>query len=618
MRAVSAFVLGFLMFTLIPATSSEDKIETIQEYNAQLPVWGTAWRPSDGAFGLYYPGFYTGFVMRSQYPERIHVRTSRGNQTRVTVILDENTLGDYLFDLVKRYKEIKKFSADGGMLKIVSEKVAMPQSRYFQQIIESPVYGILDFVARAEAGQETKESIYVKSLQVLEALNPGRIFHLQFDLSAEFLKWKPMVAKILADRPATEVLTQDSKETIIAINTLFFGRLNWTARPSEEQIALLVNAATLATDGSSDEQYLNAALALFNSVRGSKYDMKVVNANGQFEDALLCPSATQCSLAYSEFTGVYATGSADKSTMSDGRGNTINAYTTPGLWQFMSYKTQGRDFDNIRQEEYYGFAPKMDFEGIGNGFHNAAVSMGSPGKSLGETLNIRPNHTRWGPVKRGGVSHGCLRFSIGSVWELRHILPQQNEIATQVLFFGGDSVAFDLFDINGDGKLEVMGVEYMIKYGVKGQSGLDRREGANLEISLDRKLDFYEPLYGSKGVFSVEGNKFVFHDPAISFPSHLDQKKNKKGNRAQKTAKTIFTMEGNFELYEQAYEQDKLQFYVPSKRAGLTEMSNEPISKRLVRLMGRIRGCAPDANKEACGQAAYEKEAKSVFAEATK
>lgn len=602
MRSLGVLALSALVFLNMQATSTEDRIQTIEEYNAQLPVWGTAWRPGNDAFGMYYPGFYTGFVMRQQTPQRIHVRTSRGNQTRVTVILDEQTLGDYLFDLVKRYNEIKKFSAKGGTLKIVSEKTAMPQAEYFFEVMESPVYGILEFVARAEAGQETKEAIYKKSLDVLKALNPGRIFEQKFDLAGEFTKWKATLAKVAGGKPNSEVFTADSKATVIALNTLLFGRINYVSKPSAEVIANLVQAADLAASG-QEQAFLDSSLALFNQITGSKYSIKVLNDAGQFVSALDLNAGT---LSYPEFTAIYATGSADAFTK-DQFGNTIQDFATPGLWQFMSYKTSGRDFDNIREETFYGFAPKMDFEGIGNGFHNPAVSFGSPGKSVREVLNIRDGHTRWGAVKRGGVSHGCLRLPIGSVWELRHILPVQNEVATQVNFFGNASKDFDVFDINGDGQFEVMGVQYMVKYSVKGTSGLERREGGELSMTVDRKLEFYEPLYGKKNVFYVNGEQFVFTNPSISFPSHLDFKK--------KSVKTSWVMEGDYNLYEQAYERDKLQFFVPSSRAELDGFSNLPLSKRIVRLMGRIRGCAPDADKAQCGQAAYEKEAKGIWAE---
>jgi hypothetical protein len=74
---------------------------TMDTYNNSLPFWGTSWKPGRrNAVDLYYPSFDTGFAPSQEMPERTHIQTSRGNQTRVTVILDDQPLTDCLFDLV--------------------------------------------------------------------------------------------------------------------------------------------------------------------------------------------------------------------------------------------------------------------------------------------------------------------------------------------------------------------------------------------------------------------------------------------------------------------------------------------------------------------------------------
>lgn len=75
---------------------------SIQDYNNQLPVWGVSWQGGNR------PSFYTGFAVRQQAPERIMIKTARGNQTRVTVILDSQALTDYTYDLAKRYEFYKR------------------------------------------------------------------------------------------------------------------------------------------------------------------------------------------------------------------------------------------------------------------------------------------------------------------------------------------------------------------------------------------------------------------------------------------------------------------------------------------------------------------------------
>jgi hypothetical protein len=613
MKLTSILCLSALLCLTTSSLFAVDSIRTIEEYDSALPYWGVTWNPGDNTVPgtRYYPGFYTGFAPRMQYPNRIHIRTARGNQTRITVTLDNESLNNYLFDLAKRYEVYKKFTtAPEGRKPLVKTNLAkndrfIPHVEMFYQIMESPVYGILEFVESAKAGRESKESIYAKSLEVMSLLNYGRVFNLNLDLNQEFTKWKSTVAKLLDGKPATEVLTVKSSATVIALDTLLFGRINVYEEPSADLLAQLQEAATLAVTNANEDAFMASALKLFKMATGSKYDFQVLNASGNFEDAIQCADLSSCRLNYTEFTTINPTGSAEDWT-SDEFGNRITFFYTPGLWQFLAYS--GKDFDNIRKEPYYAWVPKMDFEGIGNGFHNPAVTFWSRSKSANEVLNLPSDQQAFNSVKRGGVSHGCLRMPPGHVWELRHILPVQNSVATKVKFYGNNSTDFDIYDIDGNGTLEVMGVEYLISYSV---SEANRRDGGTLEISADQKLKFYENLYGRKNVFTYENGEYTFQNPWTSMVSYLDA-----GNKGKGGTKTRYKLEGNFPLYEQKYTRDKLQFYRPIVTEGLIESSQSYLSKRIVRLMGRIRGCAPDADKEVCGEAAFDSEAAKIWNEA--
>jgi hypothetical protein len=322
-------------------------------------------------------------------------------------------------------------------------------------------------------------------------------------------------------------------------------------------------------------------------VTGSKYNFSVLNSNNQFQAAIQC-SPTSCNLTYPEFTTVYPTGSLEDTTTDD-FGNQINAYATPGLWNFLS-RAGKHDVDHIRDEPYYGFVPKMDFEGIGNGFHNPAVRFWGPSSDIRKGIGMPANHSTLWTVKRGPVSHGCLRLPTGHVWELRQIMPVENSKMEQVFFFGNRSADFDLYDVDGNGTLEIMGVEYLISYGLQGADGVLRREGAGL--NLNSKTDFYSNLYGANQVFQVSGSVFMFNNPKVSFPSHLDYQRKNVQSRA--------TIPGSFPLYEQAFEREKVQFY------GLKDLLAK---KDLVRLMGRVRGCAPTSDKNSCGENTFDSEA---------
>jgi hypothetical protein len=566
-------------------------ISTLEEYNQQLPYWGVSWEEGAQSVNGYYPSFYTGFVMRSESPQRIHIRTARGNSTRVSVILDDQTINDYLFDLVKRDEFYKK-ATSGNQAKLnlrPSGSDFLPQQSFFSQIIQSSQYGIQSFVQSAKSGSVNTETIYAKSLQVLRQLNPGRVFMLNLDLKVEFARWNQSMRSQVTGNLDQQL--KDSKFVISAINQLVFGRINYTGKPTSEIINKLKNAIELGLNNASDDKFIPAALDLFKAVTENKYSFSVLNSSGNFQAALQC-SPNSCVLSYPEFTTIYPTGSVQESTTDD-FGNTINSYATPGLWNFIA-RPGKHDVDNIRDEPYYGFIPKMDFEGIGNGFHNPAVRFWEPSAAVRNGLGISAKHSTLWTVKRGPVSHGCLRLPSGHVWELRHIMPVESSKMEQVFFFGNRSADFDLYDIDGNGTLEVMGVEYLISYDLQGAGDLLRREGTGL--NLNGKTSFYSSLYGANQVFQMNGNVFMFENPKVSFPSYLDYK--------SKNVQTRVSFPGSFPLYEQSFEREKVQFY------GMPDVSN---NKNLIRLMGRVRGCAPSSDKNNCGENAFDNEAKQWF-----
>lgn len=572
MKPKFSLAIGALVCSLIGVqTVNAQSVSTIEEYNKQLPYWGVSWKPGTGATNGYYPSFYTGFAMRQQSPEKIHIRLSRGNNTRMSVILDEATINDYLFDLVKRADVTKKLASTGVININPSGGAMIPQSTYFNNIVDSPAYGIRAFVNEAKSGKQSAEQIYAKSLEVLTKLNPGRIFMLKIDLNAEFKKFKAVLN-------AANVSSEQGALT--ALDQILWGRINLTSKPSAEVLAKLSNVAQLAGQG-DDAKFNAAALDLFKAVTGSKYQIKVLE-NGRFVDAIQCANG-QCTLSYPEFTAIYPTGTA-MASMTDQFGNKINRYATPGLWPFIE-RSGGRGVDNIRDEPYYGWIPKMDYQEEGNGFHNPAVRMGLTSSQKNQ-LGIPASHSTLWAVKRGDVSHGCSRMPVGHVWEMRQILPVEDSKMVQVYYFGNDSRDFDAYDVDGDGKLEVMGVEYTISYGLQANTGLSSREGTGLELSEDRKLEFYTKLYGRNNVFSVGNNQQIFFkNPGVSIQSYLDLKK--------VGVKSRLVIQGDVPLYEQTYEKDKVQFY-----------SSGGVNKKLHRVMGRIKGCAPTSDKVKCGEAA--------------
>jgi hypothetical protein len=607
---LSSLVLVFTVaFSLI---GQGDNNLSIQEYNHALPLWGTTWAPGNGTSNGYYPSFYTGFAMRSEFPNRIHVRLARGNQTRVTVVLDEQTISDYLFDLVKRYEFYKKITTAAPGAKYASYSLAteqngkaLPQLDYFNKIIESANYGILSTVNQANSQGLSSEALYLKSLSVLSELNSGRIFMINLNLTAEFMKWKQQIKTALAAQGDVSALFKSKPQQVVtAINSLAWGRVNYAERPSSLVLQKLMNTAQWAAADGNDENFLMAALDLFKTVTGSKYNFRVVNKSGQWQSALQCANLHQCFLSYPEFTAIYPTGTVMETTK-DQFGNVINSFTTPGLWRFVSHPGK-YDVDNIRDEPYYQFAPKMDYEAVGNGFHNPSVRFNPVSKAVKTAMGIPTSHNTLEAPKRGGVSHGCSRLALGHIWEMRQIFPVENQKMTQINFFGSAPQDFDVYDVYGDGKLEVMGVEYLISYDLQGTDGLAQREGSDLRISDGKKLEFYNNLYGAHDVFTVGSDgKLIFNNPSTSMPSYLDDHK--------RAVSTRMTIPGALPLYEQIYEKDKVQFYVPTIHSNFIADSTSPEYKQIARLVGRVRGCAPTSDKNQCGEAAFDHEAQQVL-----
>jgi len=581
--------MRFLLSLILPisfAISTHAAVTKVEEVNLQLPFWGTSWAVGAGAVSGYYPSFYTGFAPRAENPERFHVRLARGNQTRVSLILDDQAVTNYLFDLAKRHDFYRQAFAQKVIQ--IPEGVSLPQWAMFNQIIESPVYGILPFIEQAKRGQVTREEAYAKALSLIQHLNPGRLFSLKLNLTHGFLKWRDQVrsGNLSAATPA---------QAIVAIQSLLWGRINYVAAPSAEVMKQLQDTMAVAREG-EDAAFLSQAFQLFKIVTGKKYEFSVLSEQKTWQPALQCTDVRACYLIYPEFTAIYPTGFVRASTM-DRFGNSIGLIRTPGLWPFVAHGG-GRDVDNIRDDPYYGWAPKMDYQDIHNGFHNPAVRFSSSDltPSVKSTLGLSANHTSLWAVKRGAVSHGCSRLPLGHVWEFRHLLPVTNEKMVQVYYFGNMSQDFDLYDIDGDGKLEVMGVEYFLSYDLKGSSGLSSREGRGLEISKDNRVAFYTKLFGAKQVFEAnQMGAIQLIDPSVSMPSHLDLKREGVSARV--------TVNGRFPLYEQTYERDKVQYYA-FPRGG--------IAKPIVRLFGRVRGCAPWANKVDCGEEAFDREAQTL------
>lgn len=572
-----------LALVLASSQTSADDAYTIDDYNASLVTYGVP-------FYEHYPAsFYTGFAPRVEEPKRIHFRAARGNQLRLTSILDEFTVLTYLYSLQKRFDTYAQAQAR-GMLQTKSTN----QLDAFRRVIESPTYDIRGKIAKFENDETDKAQFYQVSLDTLSALNPNRVFRISIDLKDAFTSWKAHVQrfadKYRDDPTDIEIIKQhlfQPDDILVLTNELLFGRVDAVYLTEEQKDKLAEIVAHVLSKPSDDKTFLALTRDYFTDVTHGKYTMQTV-VEGKFVPALRCEQAdAECLLTYPEFTAIYPNGSVIASTQ-DRQKNTIHRIRNNALMTFIDRGYH--DVDHIRREGYYGYAPKMDWEGIGNGAHNPGVSHYLPGaRHLYAELDIPEEYQFLWVVSRGPVSSGCVRMSTGHLWELRHVFPADPERMKELHYFGNRSSDYDVFDIEGNGTPEVMGSEYYVAYSVQGASGDAKRKGKNFSMADATKSGFYLNLYGEKEQFTQNGENYTFDNPYISYFRKADPD-DKHGALISRP------LQGTFELYEQPYEKDKVQIYrLPAKfQEQLSIRDNtKSTGKQMVRVLGRVSGCGP-------------------------
>lgn len=586
-------LLSPVLFVSTQAMSqAQAPLETIEDYNSQLIDNGIAWAGSS-----YFPSLYTGFAPREEDANRIHFRLSRGNVARLTVTLDEQAVLTYLYSLQKRRAVISSLIATGDV-----KPMHRPQNAMHDALLDSPKVGATQALADFEAGRLTREQFYVRSLEIMKALNPGRIFDLTIDLRASSAQWRQSMLAISKKSAAatTETqmaayLTKNPKEAVILANQILFGRINAT-QVTPAQIQAL---AKLAVSTADEQTFALETVELLKSLTGNRYDTKVVRG-GRTQSAL-----TGTQLTITEFTAVYPVGSV-LASVKDNSGNRIPMIRENGALNFIA--TERFDVDQIRGEPYYGWMPKMNYTSTQNAIHNPAVRTSlskSEFKFLYNQLGIPSNERTIWLVSRGPVSHGCTRMAAGHIHEVRAVFPSSPAEMTRVVYSGNLSADYDLYDVDGSGTLKVMGSDYFVHYNLV-STGSDEgyRESRGLIPESFNRDGFYAQLYGSNQ-FSKSQDQYLFSNPSISYF---------QGPVGRDVRAKAFSVKlpGSFALYEQKYEQDKIQFFDLPK-LGLKSLGGTTQSSKLVRMFGRINACGPFAAEFAkCGEAEFVKEMTSI------
>ena len=253
-------------------------------------------------------------------------------------------------------------------------------------------------------------------------------------------------------------------------------------------------------------------------------------------------------LDFYEFTAVYPVGTLNQFAEYDGR--SIPLYPCPGKRNLIEHQ-RTKVVDHIPSKLCYGYFPWLPYMHVGktlhNSFHTLWFQMDTKKtdfipkewkQNTKESRTGKPYPYLW-LLSRGPMSHGCTHVNAGHISELRQMLPSDEKVLPQVVTYRNKSNHFDVFDVNGDGKPEVMGVKYFHAYSLKNKKPFKMRAPA------DRK-SFYKWLY-------VNGYRYDDHGQLIfdEAPTSLF---------VRKTAYKGETYE-NIPLYEAEYAPETIQFY---------------------------------------------------------
>jgi len=474
--------------------------------------------------GVFYyriePSFYTGFAPRCQDPNRIHIHLGRGNQVRVTLVLSNQIVDSYLPDLALRYRVYQEL--------VKESKIKLTQNMGFEKF--SRIISEEKILELADEKNDMALSHYREiSLEMLEKLNPGKVFHISVDFDYRINEWSTQLAPFLTKKPSIQ-------ESLSLINNMLPTRIWVTELPwrLEDKLRYAITLYGLYEEAEKSEQswnaFYSAAVELFEAATKGIYPLK-----GQMLD-------------FYEFTAVYPVGTLNQMAKYDGRN--IPLYPCPGKRNLIEHQ-RTKVVDHIPDKACYGYLPWLPYMHVGktlhNSFHtlwfrdNTKTNSFIPKEWKQNTKDSRTGkpYPRLWLLSRGPMSHGCTHVNAGHISELRQMLPSDEKLLPQVVTYRNKSNHFDVFDIDGDGQPEVMGVKYFHAYSLRNKKPHKRRAPA------DRK-SFYKWLYVSGYHYDNDGRVFFDQAPTSKF--------------VRKNAYKGETYE-NIPLYEPDYSPETIQFY---------------------------------------------------------
>ncbi len=479
----------------------------------------TKWDGSEPAPGIFFhwyePSFYTGFAPRTQDASRLHLELGRGSQQRVTVVLGDAELDNYLGDLDARHKLYQELIDR----KIITLTTNMEYEKFVAGL-ESQKVGSLVAGRSSMNAQEYRN----KAVEVMSALNPERVFRIRMPMATVASRWHAALASV-----------GDGKNARLdAANAALPERLNLIELSPAVDAAL--TKAMSAASGGADSSQFRAETAAFLTAA----------SNGHYR-------ATADAVEAVEFTAIYPAGTIDAFTTY--KGEKVPEVGVTGVWPLIR-REKGRGqlgmVDYLSTNPGYGFIPLFGYQYAGgisyNAFHNAGVRcqlnntpfLPAEWRNVKSERDGKPMQNLWA-VGRGPSSHGCTRLPSGHMTELRQIAPSENETLTKVRNFRNPVGCYDLFDLDGTGNAKVMGVQYYLAY--KSHEHLPVKAYAS-----NKREPFYRWLYGSNIEMGPIGGARIKDVPVCRFVG-------------LKKAEERATLQ-NVPLHEAKYQPDQIQFYL--------------------------------------------------------
>jgi len=487
-----------------------------------VPTWNGT-EPTPGVyFDDYEPSFYAGFAPRTQDPTRVHLELSRGNQQRLTLVLGPQELDAYLENLLLKRDTVREMAAKGI--------IRLTTNNAFDRFTKALTDAGVEKTARARDKLEP-ESYRRRSVEIMGRLNPGRVFVIAIPRERVVRHWFEVLRGIDDD-------ALDSGDVRIeAANAILPGRANLYELDNRLR-AELRKAAALArsVNAWSDKRFVAQALEFLELATGGHYPV-VGGRVTAIEFTAVYPAAT--AMAWTPYKELK-----------------LPDFGVTGAWPLIA-RSQGRglsgEVDYISPSPGYGYIPLLAYQHVGGVYYNA---LEGPGVRM--QLNATPFLPEaWGKVReelapkktyrnlwigsRGPTSRGSTRLPAGHMSELRDALPSSSAELEKIPEFRNLPQCFDLFDIDGDGSPEVVGLQYYVAYWI------DRNKPREPYAANNRKA-FYSWLYKANVYFKKNGRAFLKEVPVCRFT----------GLRKAAEARVI----NEVPIYDAPYAQESIQFYL--------------------------------------------------------